>query len=168
MFQTGDKVVYGIHGICKIVGQEQRRVDRKNVVYLSLEPVGQAGSKFLVPTHNAAAMGKLRYLLRKEEAENLLNLQGIAASNWIQEENRRKQSYRELIASGDCFRLMSMVGLLYRHKAAQSAAGRKLHMCDENFLRDAERLLIMEISAVLERTPEDVKQILRQKIEECA
>ena len=113
-------------------------------------------------------MSKLRYLLRKEEAENLLNLQGIAASNWIQEENRRKQSYRELIASGDCFRLMSMVGRLYRHKAAQSAAGRKLHMCDENFLRDAERLLIMEISAVLERTPEDVKQTLRQKIVECA
>ena len=168
MFQTGDKVVYGIHGICRIVGQEQRRVDGKNAVYLSLEPVGQAGSKFLVPTHNSAAMSKLRYLLRKEEAENLLNLQGIAASNWIQEENRRKQSYRELIASGDCFRLMSMVGLLYRHKAAQSAAGRKLHMCDENFLRDAERLLIMEISAVLERTPEDVKQTLRQKIVECA
>ena len=167
MFQIGDKVVYGIHGICKIVDQEQRRIDGKNVVYLSLEPVGQAGSKFLVPTHNAAAMSKLRYLLQKEEAENLLSLQGIHMDDWIQEENRRKQTYRELIARGDCFRLMSMVGMLYRHKAAQSAAGRKLHMCDENFLRDAERLLITEISAVLERTPEDVRQTLRQKLLEC-
>ncbi len=36
MFQIGDKVVYGVHGICQVVDQEQRRVDGKNVVYLSL------------------------------------------------------------------------------------------------------------------------------------
>lgn len=168
MFQIGDKVVYGIHGICCVVSQEQRRVDGKNVVYLSLEPVGQDGSKFLVPTHNAAAMAKLRYLLKTEQAENLLNLRGIDPEEWIQEENRRKQLYRELIASGDCFRLMRMVGMIYRHKMAQAAVGRKLHMCDENFLRDAERLLITEISAVLERPTDEIKQTLRHNLNHCA
>ncbi len=164
MFQIGDKVVYGVHGICVVVDEEHRRVDGKNVVYLSLEPVGQSGSKFLVPTHNPAAMAKLRPMLTAEQAENLLALIGVELEPWIQEENRRKQLYRELIASGDCHKLMRMVGIIYQHKASQSAAGRKLHMCDENFMRDAERLLVTEISAVLERDPQDIKQVLRQRL----
>lgn len=56
MYQVGDQVVYGMHGVCRVVEEEKRSVDRKQVTYLVLEPVGQSGSKFLVPTHNAAAM----------------------------------------------------------------------------------------------------------------
>ncbi len=168
MFQIGEQVVYGIHGICRVADQEQRRVDGKNVIYLSLEPVGQSGSKFLVPTHNAVAMAKLRYLLTREEAADLLSGRGIESTSWIQEENRRKQLYRELIASGNCHKLMAMVGMIYQHRASQSASGRKLHMCDEGFLRDAERLLITEISTVLEQKPEDIKQALRRCFNESA
>ena len=56
MYQIGDQVVYGIHGVCCVVEQEERVIDRKRVTYLVLEPVGQDGSRYLVPTHNAAAM----------------------------------------------------------------------------------------------------------------
>lgn len=164
MFQIGDQVVYGIHGICRIVDQEQRRVSGKNVLYLSLEPLGQTGSKFLVPTHNPAVMAKLRNLLTAQQAENLLAMEGVELSQWIQEENRRKQTYRELIGSGDCYKLISMLGMLYQHKSAQAASGRKLHMCDENFMRDAERLLVTEISTVLEKTPDEVRKTLRQRL----
>lgn len=164
MFQIGDQVVYVIHGICRVVEQEQRRVDGKHVVYLSLEPMGQTGSRFLVPTHNPVAMGKLRHLLTSQQAEDLLAMKGVELFQWIQEENRRKQFYRELIASGDCYKLISMVQMLSQHKASQTAMGRKLHMCDENFMRDAERLLVTEISTVLGKTPEEVRQPLRQKL----
>ena len=168
MYQIGDQVVYGVHGVCRVANTQKQLVGKKLVTYLVLEPSGQEGSRYLVPTSNETVMSKLRPILSPAELEALLRSSEIRNDQWIQEENLRKQTYRELIASGDCFRLMSMVGMLYRHKAAQSAAGRKLHMCDENFLRDAERLLITEISAVLERTPEDVRQTLRQKLLECA
>ena len=29
MYQMGDQVVYGIHGVCRIVEEEKRVVDRK-------------------------------------------------------------------------------------------------------------------------------------------
>lgn len=85
----------------------------------------------------------------------------VRTDGWIREENLRKQTYRELIGSGDRIRLMQMVRTLYRHKAAQSAAGRKVHLCDENFLRDAEKLLTSEVSIVLGMEPEQAKQYLR-------
>ncbi len=72
MYQVGDQVVYGIHGVCCVADQEERTVDRKRVTYLVLEPVGQDGSRYLVPTHNAAAMAKLRKMLSREDLERLL------------------------------------------------------------------------------------------------
>ena len=63
MFQVGDRVVYGIHGVCDIKDSETQTMDRKKVTYLVLEPLGQPGSRYMVPTHNAVAMGKLKKML---------------------------------------------------------------------------------------------------------
>lgn len=168
MYQIGDKVVYGMHGVCEVVDQEERLVDRKRVTYLALEPVGQGGSKYFVPTHNAAAMAKVRRMLSKEELAELMNSEEVRTDGWIKDENLRKQTYRELISSGDRAKLMQMAHTLYRHKASQAAAGRKCHLCDDNFLRDAEKLLIGEISIVMEMEQDQAKQYIRNKLKEDA
>ena len=168
MYQIGDKVIYGVHGVCLVADQEERLIDRKRQVYLVLEPVGQGGSRYLVPTHNAVAMAKIRPMLSKEELEELLNSREVHTDSWIREENQRKQYYRDLISSGNREKLMQMVCTLYRHKESQSAAGRKCHLCDENFLRDAEKLLISEIAMVLELEQDQAKQYIRNKLKEDA
>lgn len=168
MYQVGDQVVYGIHGVCCVVDQEERMVDRKRVTYLALEPVGQDGSKYYVPTHNAAAMAKLRKMLSREELEALMHSEEVRADSWIRDENQRKQAYRELISSGDRAKLMQMVHTLYRHKAAQAALGRKCHLCDDNFLRDAEKLLASEAAIVLNMEYDQAKKYLRESLKEDA
>lgn len=165
MFQTGDKVVYGIHGVCDVVRQETRAVDRKQVVYLVLEPVGQPGSQYLVPTHNAAAMAKLKPMLSVPELEAILQSGEVREDGWVRDENLRKQAYRELINSGDRSRLMCMVRTLYRHREAQTAAGRKCHICDETFLRDAEKLLCGEIAIVLGKEYDEAKRYLKEHLQ---
>ena len=45
MYQTGDRVVYGSHGVCCVASLEERVIDRKIVQYLALEPVGQEGAR---------------------------------------------------------------------------------------------------------------------------
>lgn len=168
MYQVGDKVVYGVHGVCIVAALEECLIDRKRLTYLALEPVGQDGSRYLVPTHNAAAMGKLRSMLNKEELKDMLMSPSVRADAWIREENQRKQTYRELISSGDRERLMQMVHTLYRHKAAQTAAGKKFHLCDDNFLRDAEKLLASEVSVVMELETPDALHFIRTKLKEDA
>lgn len=168
MYQVGNQVVYGAHGVCRVVDQEERIVDRKRVTYLVLEPVGQEGSRFLVPTHNASAMSKVKHILTKEMLEAMLGSEEVRANGWIQDENQRKQTYRELLASGDRAKLMQMVRTLHRHKEEQAAAGRKVHMCDDNFLRDAEKLLLSEVSVVMELDQEQAKKYIRDKLKEDA
>ena len=149
MLQLGSQVVYGIHGVCSIIDVEIRRMDRKNVEYFVLEPNDQPGTRYYVPTQNQTAVSKLQPLLTRVELESLLIKEDNCAQSWIAEENVRKQKYRELINSGDRAALIHMIRNLYRHKENQLAAGRKFHISDENFLRDAQKVLSSEFSIVL-------------------
>lgn len=166
MYQIGEKVLYGIHGICRVSDMEERMVDRVKRQYLVLEPLDQTGAKYFVPTHNAAAFAKLRPILSREALEALLRSEEVKQEAWITDENARKQAYRELINSGDRTALIRMVGSLHRHKQEQIEAGRKFHLCDENFLRDAEKLLSAEFSLVLGIEPGQVGSYVLQAMNE--
>lgn len=168
MYHIGDKVVYGIHGVCTVVDVEERVIDRKRLRYLVLEPLTRDGSRYFVPVHNAAAMAKLCNMLSKEELSVLMDSKEVRQDCWIRDENIRKQTYRELINSGNRVRLMQMVYTLYCHKAAQAEAGRKCHLCDENFLKDAERMLIGEVAVIMGIEPDQAKQYIRNKLKENA
>lgn len=164
MLQLGDRVVYGVHGVCCILDIEQRTIDRKKAEYYVLEPLDQPGAKFYIPTHNQIAVSKLRPLLSAQELDALLLSPEARADVWITDENHRKQRYRELINSGDRVALICMIRSLHKHKAAQLAAGRKFHLCDENFLKDAQKLLSSEFSVVLNIPASDVGAYIDSKL----
>ena len=107
MYQLGEFVVYGVHGVCLVSQIQERRVDRMTQQYLVLEPIGRGGSQYLVPMHNPAAMSKLSPLMTPQELEGLLSSESVKTDCWIPEENRRKQSYRELSGSASREKLCS-------------------------------------------------------------
>lgn len=164
MYVAGDRVLYGSHGVCRVTALEQRRIDKKLLTYLALEPEGQQGASYLVPTHNEAAMGKLSPVLSREELENLLASENIRSGQWVEDGNLRKTLYRELISSGDRERLLQMICALYRHKESRIAEGKKFHQTDDNFLRDAEKLICSEICFVLDLDVQQAREYLRSKL----
>lgn len=166
MLQVGSRVVYGIHGVCNIVDVEVRSVDRKKVEYFVLSPNEQPNARFYVPRYNEVALSKLRPLLSREELESLLMSEDAHKDCWIKEENLRKQKYRELINGGDRAALLSMIRALRCHRESQLAAGRKFHLCDENFLRDAQKVLSSEISLVLGIPQSEVADYIEKNLSE--
>ena len=161
MYRIGDEVIYGIHGVCAIRDVETRTVDKKKIQYFVLEPINSAADRFYVPAENPAALAKLRHIISRPELDALLTSDEIRQNCWIVDENHRKQRYRELISSADRCALLQMIHTLHIHKREQVEAGRKFHLCDENFLRDAERLLNSEFSLVLEIEPDSVGPYIR-------
>ncbi len=164
MFVQGDQVMYGIHGICRILELETKKVDRKMIEYYVLAPVDQPGARFFVPTQNQTAVAKLRPLITREQIDALLCAEDSRSGHWVADENQRKQLYRELIVSGDRAALVRMIHTLHIHRKEQLEAGRKFHLCDENFLRDAEKLLGAEFSAVLGIPQENVGEYIKNKM----
>lgn len=149
MYRLGDRVMYGVHGVCEIGDIVKQKVGTRMIEYYVLKPVDQSGSSYFVPTQNEAAVAKLRPVLTQEEIRALLCSEDIQQDSWIHDEQARKQCYSNLITSGDRASLIRMVHTLHKHKQQQAAAGRRLHLCDENFLRDAEKLLGSEFALVL-------------------
>ena len=57
-----------------------------------------------------------------------------------------------------------MLHSLYSHKKNQISAGKKVHLADDNFLRDAEKLLASEISVVMNLPAEEARAYLRKAL----
>ena len=165
MLQLGSLVVYGIHGVCVIADVEQRIVDRKKVEYFVLTPKDQPEARFYVPTQNQVALSKLLPLLTKDDLDALFVSEDTYKEYWINNENLRKQKYKEMINGNDRSMLISMIQTLHRHKESQLAAGRKFHLCDENFLRDAQKRLASEFSVVLGIPQSDVAGYIESKLQ---
>lgn len=168
MYSIGDRVVYGIHGVCRICDTETRTVDKKAVQYFVLEPEEQSGSRFYVPSGNPAALAKLRPLLSKQALLSLLRSPEIRRDCWIEDEGRRKNTYRELIATCDTVALLSVVHTLHMRRKDIAARGRKFHLCDENFLRDAQRVLSAELSAVLEIPVQEIPAYMERVMQDAS
>lgn len=166
MYCIGDKVVYGNHGVCLIEAVEERIVDRKPLSYYVLQPLDHGRTQFFIPVHNQAALAKIRPLLTRQELLQILRSPQLHADCWIVEENRRKLRYKELVGSGDFAAIAQMVHTLVQHREAQLAAGKKFHLCDENFLRDAKKTLDSEISVVLDIPVNQVPEKLETLINE--
>ena len=161
MYQVGEYVVYGVQGVCRVLGTEKQLVNRKRTEFLVLEPLARGESKFYLPTQNPTAMGKIQPILARQQMEQLLASMEIRQGCWIREENLRKQHYRNLLASGDRTLLLQMLTAVYQHRDEQDAAGKKFHQCDDNFMRDAEKLLCSEISLVMEMEVTQARDYLR-------
>lgn len=165
MFQLNDRVLYGMHGVCQIVDIETKRISGKAAEYYVLQPIEQSGSKYYVPTQNQNAVAKMRPVLTREQLEELLHSAEVQNDAWIDDENRRKAQYSALITSGDRVALVRMVHAIHKHKAQLAEAGRRLHLCDENFLRDAQKVLGSEFSLVMNIAQDDVGNYVKSIIE---
>lgn len=165
MYKTGDQVVYSIHGVCSIVQIEERLIDRKKIEYYVLEPKDQSGAKFYVPINNQVALAKMQPVISANDLQQLLSSDAVQEDHWIPDENQRKNYYRELITSGDRTALVGMVHTLHKRKKQQAEQGKKFHLCDENFLRDAEKLLGSEFSVVLSMTRDEVGNYVRSIVD---
>ena len=149
MFKVNDVVVYGAQGVCEIIAIEEKKIDGASKSYFVLKPRADRGATFYVPTWNEKAWGKMRKVMTKKDVDALIDSMPTKVPTWIANENERKETYKKILASGDQAAIISMVQALFAHKKEREAEGKRLHMSDEHFMKDAEQLLYNEWQYVL-------------------
>lgn len=150
MFKVNDVIIYGTQGVCKIVGTEEKMVCGKKKTYLVLKPVSDKGSTIFAPTDNELVLKKMRRLLTKDEIHKLIDSMPEENAVWVANENERKERYKSILARGDHLGLIKMIKAIYAHKKEREAEGKRLHMSDERFFKDAEQILYNEFQYVLD------------------
>ena len=149
MFEVNDVVVYGSQGVCQIVGTEQQKTGGVNRTYFVLKPKDDRVATFYVPTWNEKALAKMRKVMTKEDVDALIDSMPGRKPTWIENENERKDAYKQILSGGDQAEIIAIIQALYLHKKEREAEGKRLHMSDEYFMKDAEQLLYNEWQYVL-------------------
>jgi len=149
MFQVNDVIIYGAQGVCKIADVEEKSVGGKKKTYFVLKPVDDKGATIFAPTDNEIVLNKMRRLLTENEIHKLIDSMPDKDAVWVENENERKELYRNILAKGDHQELIKMIKAIYAHKTQREAEGKRLHMSDERFFKDAEQILYTEFQYVL-------------------
>ena len=155
MFKMNDVIIYGSQGDCEITAIEEKAISGAKKAYFVLKPIKDQGSTIYAPTDNAIVLKKMRKLLTVSEINHLIDSMPDEKTVWIDNVNERKECYKNLLASGDHAALIQMIKAIYAHKKEREAAGKRLHTMDENFFKDAERILYNEFQYVLQLSGKD-------------
>ncbi len=164
MFHIDDVVVYGLHGVCRITEIEKREFAGEEQLYYTMKPVFDKRSTFFVPAENELAGKKLRTLLSDEEVRSLIRSLPEQQPIGVSDEKHRKEAYQRIIESGDRAEIMRLVKTLYHRRLKQEKAGKKPHLVDERFLKEAEDVLCDEFAYVLRLDKDEVTTRIRKEL----
>lgn len=155
MFQVNDVILYGTQGVCEITGIEEKIISGAKKKYYVLKPVKDQGATIYAPTENEQVLKKMRRLLTEGEINDLIDSMPEEKMIWIPNVNERKESYKQILAGGNHLELIQMIKAIYAHKQEREAEGKRLHMSDEHFFKDAEQILYNEFQYVLKLNSKD-------------
>lgn len=149
MYKTGQTVLYSSNGVCKITEITQKNIGGKNVEYYALKPVCSNNSTLFVPTHSEALVSKMRPILSACEIKAVLASIDGNGGEWIDDKNERLEKWRGIICGGDLISLVMLIRVLHERRKIQEQKGRRLHISDERYLKEAEKMVCDEISIAL-------------------
>ncbi len=164
MFEIGDVVLYTASTICRISDITTKNFGKEEMEYYILSPIYDENATVYIPTNNEKLIGKMRSVISKEEVLALIHNLPQTDVIWIDDENKRKETFQHIIDSGDRAELLRMIKTLYMHQQAKLQIKRKMHVSDERFFKDAEKLIYNEFAFVLDISPSKVVEFINHEL----
>ena len=163
MFKVGDKVVYGLTGVCEIIDiceNELIRGSRRK--YYVLNPIFQQNNIIYAPVDNDKLF--IRNIITKEEADNLISkIPDIIKE--IDYDITNAEDYKRELEAHKNESLVKLTALIYEKRLVAHSNKKRLNTSDEKFMHIAEHLLFGELSAALQIEYDAVEEYIKQKLE---
>lgn len=148
MYNVDEIVLYGSNGVCRIKEITKQRLADKTMEYYVLKPLFSQVSTLFVPTNNEALVSKMRHILPEDRIKDILDNLSVIPE-WIDDKSKRFDFCKETISSGEFEAVVNLIRMLRFHEKEQNSKGKHLHISDERFLREAERMACDEIAVAL-------------------
>ena len=164
MRQIGEIVLYGTDGVCRVTEITEKKFGKETTKYYVLCSLYRGNSVIYVPVGNEKLESKMRDIISREELDGIICNMPNEENIWIENEPLRKIKYKEIITGGDRRDLFRLIKTLYDHRIIQENSGKKMHMTDERFMKDAEKILYDEIAHVVGIDHREVLTYIADKI----
>ncbi len=167
MFQTGDYVIYGTRGVCKVtnIGALDFTGAAKEKLYYTLTPCYTDNSTVYVPVEKVGVV--MRPVMSREEVMELIDSIPELEELWIRDEKSREYAYKEAIRACDNRELVRIIKTIYRRSRSRMAAGKKTTVSDSKYYRIAEENLYGELAVSLDMSREEAKQFVEARVREA-
>lgn len=113
---------------------------------------------------NEKLVAKMRPMLTTEEVYNLINEMPDEECRWIERDDERKAAFREILAESNPQKLAGLIRTIYLHQREIAKTGKRLHLTDERFFKEAERILYDEFSLALDISSDSVPSFIIAQI----
>ena len=165
MFEIGQYVNYGKHGVCVVEDITHMDIPGadKDKLYYVLSKVYTRGNKIYTAVDNKKV--PMREILTKSEAEDLIadipQIEKLEVAN----DKSRNDRYKDAMTTCDCRQWVKVLKSLYSRKQDCIARGRKVAVTDERFYKEAEDHLYGELALALGIEKGEVEDFITQRIE---
>ncbi len=166
MFQAGDVIVCGTHGVCRVekVGPLSSAVADRDRLYYTLKPLYERGSVVFTPVDNEKMV--IRPVISREEALRLIDGIRDAEALGIEDERKREENYKTALKSCRAEELVKMIKTINARKRSRAARGKKATDADSRYVKLAEDYLYGELAISLDLERDQVKAFVRERIGE--
>lgn len=155
MFEVNDYIMYGVTGVCRVTGIEEKIINHIKKDYYVLSPVYSKNIVIKIPVDNKKVT--MRKLHTKEEIESLINSMPSKETLWIDDDRERSEKFKSMLKSADCNDFIILIKSIY---SKIKLSGKSSYKNDNEIMILAEKLLNEEFSVILKIKPEEVKSYI--------
>lgn len=163
-FEKGEKVLYSVNGVCEIIDITEKVLGKTVMRYYVLKPISNNEATLFVPVNNENLVRKMKRLMTQPQLDEVLNAVSAKDVEWNSNEVVRKEEFRNTISFGNVSEILVLLKSIWIHRRMQNSKGRKLHISDEMYLREAEKIIKEEISTVIGVEQDEVIPYIKNKI----
>jgi len=165
VFSIGEYVICGNKGVCvveNITKLDISGVDKEREYYI-LKPLYLSGSTVYVPVDSPKE--SMRPVLKREEAQKLIETIPQLPLIDIANEKQSEQTYREFMKSNSCEEWVRVIKTIYLRKQARLQSGRKVTAIDAKYFHLAEENLYGELAVALNMSKDAVEEYITGELD---
>lgn len=166
MFKIGEFVIYGTVGVCQISDISQQDFSGNERKYYLLSPVYDKDTTIYAPVDSAKV--NMREIMSRQDAERFVaHLPSVKSRSYINDKERT-QVYKDILSSGNCVNLASMIKEISCSRQQRMDNKKTLSEREQTGIKNAKKLLYGELAAALKIVPEQVPDYINDRVRwEC-
>lgn len=162
MFKIGDMVVYSVHGLSKIIDICEKTIAGETKMYYVLQPLEQPSLTISTPVDHQK--GLIFEMMKKDEAEKILQSFAEPGADWVSEVRQRMTKYHQKVKSGDRRQIAGVLNTLMRKNIEASKSKKKLYDQDRKLMETIQNILYKELAIVLNKSFDEIAKLTEKMV----
>lgn len=164
MYQVGDNVFYGAHGVCMIQDIQELTFSQTPKLYYRLQSQLNKGLILYHPVETDNP--KITPVASKQRAHLILELFKNPPNRWTLKVFERAKEHQKILESNNHFEIAQMMNTILRKQIELEREGKKLYAQDLQVLKQVAPILVEELALSLQMTTDEVNLKIEKFLKE--